>query len=62
MNQARHVEATERRKLVLRHLDLHPLFQEMAARRSIDLAGRWWDGAESMLLRALGRCRRCRQS
>jgi hypothetical protein len=56
------IAANERRRLVLRHLDLHPLFQEMAACQGIDLMGRWWNGLESMLLRALGHCARCRQS
>ncbi len=57
-----HVQANERRKLVLRHIDLHPLFQGMAVRQGIDLEGRWWHGLESMLLRALVRCAGCGQS
>lgn len=62
MDPERHAGTAERRKLVLRHLDLHPLFQKMAAHQGIDLTGGWWDGLESMLLRALGRCRHCGQS
>lgn len=62
MDLERHVLQNQRRRLVLRHIDLHPLFQGMAVRQGVDLAGRWWDGLESMLLRALGRCGRCRQT
>lgn len=62
MELVRRVYDSERRKLVLRHIERHPLFERMAARRGIDLAGRWWTGLESMLLRALGRCRGCGQS
>lgn len=62
MDLARRTVDDERRKLVLRYIERHPLFERMAARRGIDLAGRWWTGLESMLLRALGRCRHCGQS
>lgn len=62
MSLATRTVSNERRRLVLRHLELHPLFQDMAARQGIDLAGRWWNGLESMLLRALGRCAHCRQT
>ena len=38
MNLELHVRGNDRRKLVLRHIHLHPLFQGMAARQGIDLA------------------------
>lgn len=62
MSLATRTAANERRRLVLRQIELHPLFREMAARQGIDVAGRWWNGLESMLLRALGRCARCGHS
>jgi hypothetical protein len=41
MRLATRAVASERRGLVLRHLELHPLFQGMAARQGIDLTGHW---------------------